>query len=752
MRSIFTFITRHPLAALFISLVVTAPFAYYFPKVETANNIDYVTVEGNKEIEFNEAFQDEFGTEELFLITFKQSNIFQAKWLTIIKNITDEIESWTNIEDVYSLTNVDDIIGEEDFFEIKKFLDPIPDSLEGLEAKKKFATSNPIYREMVISGNGQTAAIIVEPVLDDVPDEFRRPLMEKVFELLRVYEEQYGLTFYIVGKTFINLRLGESIVKDMSFFIPVSYVAMVIIAALIFMNIRIALLSFLNILVTLLATFGMMAILGITMNNFTGLAPTIIMALSLASAIHVFSHYKHHQHHLPPKQALIEALMETYKPSLFTILTTGIGFASLTISHIPPIREFGIIAAIGIGLIFFYTFFWLPALMVLVIKKPLPVRKDLHQRMRSWLEKWGEQSNRYAKPLFWINVLVLLVALGLIPRIPVDTHLIDWFREGTDVQINNDFVDANLVPISSFALSLKGEADAFKNPENLNYIEKMQKYLNSRSDIKKTLSFNDFIKDMNESFHNENPEYYRIPESRELVAQYLILYNSDDIEEYINSDYSHARIMVRTVHHGSKAIRKQIGEIRAFVRSNSPPVGLAVRVTGDGAEEIELSRELVDNQIITLIITIVAISILLFLVFMSWKLGFISLLPNLFPVIINFGLMGLLKMPLNSGTALISATVFGIVVDDTIHLLYHYQKERRSGVTIPESIHRAMVVKGAAVITTSVILFCGFIVTLRGTMIPIIQFGVLSSIIMVTALIGDLVFLPAVLNLQKKNS
>ncbi len=752
MKKLFTFFVYHPLLTLAAVLLLSFPFLLALPQLKTANNIDFVTVDNNAEITFYKHFKKVFGVEEMFVIVFKEQDIFQPRWLTMIQQLTDELSSWDTVDQVHSLTNVDDIIGGRDYFEVKKFLEQVPSHPNSLSEKKAVALANPLYRNLLISKDGRTAAIVVEPVINEQNEDFRVDLFKKVNALLAPYQTQDKVHFYIAGPSFINLRLGESIVRDMEHFIPVSFVAMVIIAALIFLNLRIAFLSFLNMGVAMVCTFGFMSLAHITMNNFTGLAPTIIMAISLASVIHIFSHYKHYQHSQPPREAMIAALMETYRPSLFTVLTTGIGFSSLTISHIPPIREFGAVAAVGIAFIFIITFSFAPAMMSLVLRRPFPPREDLHHRLRSWMIKLGAFLQRHARPVFWAHLAAMVLSLALIPRIPIDTNLVDWFKPGTDVRTATDFIDRQLVPVSTLSLDLSGPEDAFKEPVNLNYLDRVQAYMRTRPDIKKTLSFADFIKDMNQSFHGEDPAYYRIPESRALVAQYMLLYDSDDIDEYITSDYSRARLLMRTIYHGSHDLGLQVASMQDYLKKNPPPPDLQVHVTDAGTEVIQIAKELVSNQIITLILTVVSISILLFLVFLSWKLGFISLIPNIFPVVLNFGIMGLLKIPLNTGTALISATVFGIVVDDTIHLLYHYQAERKAGIPATEAIQRAMMVKGPAVVTTSVVLFCGFAVAVMGTMMPVVQFGILTSLIMVTALMGDLLFMPAVLNLLPNRS
>ncbi len=253
---------------------------------------------------------------------------------------------------------------------------------------------------------------------------------------------------------------------------------------------------------------------------------------------------------------------------------------------------------------------------------------------------------------------------------------------------------------------------------------------------------------MHMSFHNEDRSYYSIPDSRQLIAQYLLLYDSEDTEDFINSDYDHARMAVRLGTYSSSEQALIIDEIREYVGLIEHP-GLSVRVTGQSVQDVNIVEALVSGQIYSLSIALAVISLIMFLVLKSASLGLISLIPNFFPILLNFGLMGLLGIPLNTATALIAAVAIGIAVDDTIHFLHHYNKMRRQGNSASIAVERTMLVKGRALMSSSAILCLGFGVLLFSSFMPVVYFGLLSAIIMIAAVIGDLIILPAILMCKK---
>jgi hypothetical protein len=258
------------------------------------------------------------------------------------------------------------------------------------------------------------------------------------------------------------------------------------------------------------------------------------------------------------------------------------------------------------------------------------------------------------------------------------------------------------------------------------------------------ISFADFIKEMNEAFHSEDPNYYRIPDTRALVAQYLLLYDSEDTADFVNESYDHARISVRISRHSTADQEIIIENIKGFIAKMTRNE-IDIRITGRALQDVNTIDALVKGQVYSLGLAACVIGVIMFLVLRSFSIGCLSMIPNLFPIVLNFGVMGALGIPLNTATALIAAVALGIAVDDTIHFLTEYKDRRSAGSSLADSVREVMIVKGRAIVSSSFILCIGFGVLLLSRFGPTMNFGALSAVIMITALIGDLIVLPAVL-------
>ena len=333
-------------------------------------------------------------------------------------------------------------------------------------------------------------------------------------------------------------------------------------------------------------------------------------------------------------------------------------------------------------------------------------------------------------------------------KIKVETNLLKFFKQTSPVRIALSHIEKRLSGISTVDISLKAnKTDAFKIPANIHIIKKIENFLNHQKGVDVTLSFVDFIKDMNQSFHNEDKKYYTIPKSGKLISQYMLIYNSDDINDFMNSDFNHARISVRTHLYSSAEQKYLIKDIKQFVLKIKKS-GLDIKVSGRAVQNVNTIDSLVHGQIVSLSLASGIIFLVIFLVLGSIKAGLLSIIPNFFPIILNFGIMGAFNIPLNTATSLISVVAIGIAVDDTIHFLFEYKKQRELGKNTSEALDRVITRKGRAILTSSFILCIGFGVMVFSRFMPIVNFGMLSAIIMVTALIGDILILPSILYLH----
>ena len=314
-----------------------------------------------------------------------------------------------------------------------------------------------------------------------------------------------------------------------------------------------------------------------------------------------------------------------------------------------------------------------------------------------------------------------------------------------------DFIDTRLNGANTIEISIQHKnGESLITPEILNTIDRIETYLADLPIVGTTTSVNTFIKQMNKSFHAEDPQFYAIPESREMIAQYMFIYGGDEMYNFLNDTYAWTRISARISEHSSKKLKAYINGIQDFIENKIDDQNLEIRITGRTFLVNKLVKGIVDSQVNSLALAFIVIFATLFIVFKSFKLGLLSLIPNSLPILFNLGLMGVTGIPLNTATAIISAVVIGIAVDDTIHFLTVYQSGRNQKMSMGEAAIKAMRIKGEPIMLTSFILCCGFGVMVFSSFVPTIQFGFLSAVIMISAMVCDLVILPALMFYAKK--
>jgi hypothetical protein len=736
-------ITRYKFLFLFLSILVALPFLIHLPKVKTVDNVDYFTLENDPDRVFYENFKQIFGNDEFFVIAIKKDPLFTRENLELLKQITNDIEMINGVREVKSMANVNDTIGEDDFFMVRPFLEDIPEEPDNLNKLKQSALNNPLYSKNLISTDGKTAAIVVSVYERPEDPGFRKKLLKTCDAVLKKYENRTG-KIYKAGWTTTNLYLSQYMKQDISTFIPITYIFITLAVFLFFRNIYLTGVAVLNISICMGSTMGLFPIFGITLNNVTSIVPPLVMALALCDIVHIFSHLGQ----IPPESSTMEnaianTLKKVFWPCFLTTLTTAVGFISLYLSEIPPIKDFAVVASCGMIFEFFFSFVFMPPVLLLFDKNKIFNRREVKRPLHNLLKKTSEFVFKDYKIICLGGLVVVLTALWLATMIRVETNLLDYFKPTDKVRQSINFVETNLAGIGTLDISLaSNNQDGFKEPKNLRTIEDIQNFSKSLEGVDKVISFADFIKDMNQSFHNEDPGEYKVPGSKALVSQYLLLYDSDDIDDFVNGSFDHTRISLRLSHHSSGGQKKIIQSIQQFI-DKLDTSDLKIRITGRALQDVNTINSLVKGQVYSLATAACIIIAIMFFVLRSISLGLISIIPNLFPIILNFGIMGALDVPLDTATALISAVAIGIAVDDTIHFLSQVKSNLMEQSDIKAAIDGAIQTKGKAIILSSLILCLGFSVMVFSRFVPTINFGALSSVIMITAVIGDILLLPS---------
>lgn len=749
LAALVSWVPRRPYLAMVLCTAFFTFFAAHIPYARQVNNVDYFTIENEDYIYFQN-FKRIFPKSEFFTVTFKDHDIFTVKNLTLIRKLTEDFLEMPEVIDVRSLANVDYTVGDDELFTVRKFLESVPTDPAELQKLKQEALAEPLYVQNIISKDGKTTSLAVFVNENKEDDSYRRALLQKVDEILDKYRGEAQTDFHLVGWTVTNLALSQTLNRDLMTFLPLTYIFISGTIYFIFRNFTLVALAVVNLSVCMISIVGLFGVTGITINNLTSIALPVGITLCLADTIHIFSHLdRQHLLKFPDHRSALSALLgSVVRPCLFTSLTTAIGFGSLAVSSISAMQDFATIACIAMVFEFFYSFFLLPALISVCDpnKTFASIDSASDARLNRFLHGLFDFVKRRYKAILGAALVISALGGWFTLKVPVETNLIKYFRESSLLRRSIDFVERNLGGMSPLDISLTAaQEDGFKDPQAILYIDRLSTFIKSTRGIDSVITLADFFKEMNKSFHAEKEEFYTVPDSLNQIEQYLLLYDGKDLRDVVNSSFDHTRISARMTLHSTREQEAVLRAIDDFVVKNPPPSGITVRQTGFAVDFVNVAHEMVDSQISSFGTAVLIICGLMSFFLRSIRMGVLSLVPNVFPIFLTFGLMGLVGIPLDTGTVMIASIALGIACDDTVHFLFDYQAQMRSGLTRPEALRHVILHKGRAIVATSIILTLGFIVLIFGDFVPIVNFGTLCSFTMLTAISGDLLLLPSII-------
>ena len=555
------------------------------------------------------------------------------------------------------------------------------------------------------------------------------------------------LALYQSGMPLVSEALAEYTQKDFFYLTPIT---MLVIAALLlafFRNLQCVLLPLACVALAILWTFGLMAWTGIPVSMLTIIVPVFLIAVGTAYCLHICADYLEQ-----PRGDAVEATHHTTLrvafPVTLAVLTTMIGIGSLGVNPITAIREFASFACFGLLslLVIVLTFF--PAVLALL---PLPQKATsragmldtLIDRLLAWLVSLNL---KYRKPILLAIIGIGILGLAGMFLIRVETNPVAYFRPGTPV--SRHFHDIYHDMSGSFPINVtvaSSMKDYFEIPSNLAHVVRLQEFLDQQPGVDKTVSLADYLMLVNYVTNDNNPKFYALPqdpyEMRYLLNNFKMLLGNDLLQRFLSADYSKVNILMLT-HIASSSNFLATREAILDHAAAHPEPGLHVQVTGLGMVIAASSHLLTTGQVKSLAVSLVLIFIVMVALFLSSKVGLIALLPNIFPIVINFGLMGWLGIPLSVATSLIAGVAIGLAVDDTIHYLVRYNSEFKKDLDKDRAMRDTVLHVGRPIILTSVTIGLGFAVLIFSHFQPTAIFGLLMMITMAAALVGDLMLLP----------
>ena len=684
------------------------------------------------------------GDDTLVLAIVDPKGVFHEERLRAIKRMTERIEEVDGVHHAVSLANALNIRSSDDELRIEPFLpEHIPRDPAALRRILEEALDNPVYAGNLVSRDGTATAVVVH--LRDIPErEFLDFAIDR--RVRRIAEEEGGdATIWMTGSASIKAESSRTLLADLAQTAPIIVAIMGVVALVSFRSLRGVVVSLATIVIALVWTLAVIAVTVGKLNVVTVLVPPLILVVGFAYAVHVVSAYYaslREQREEANGGDVLAALRHVALPVLLTGATTAAGFLSLSVSPLGAIKQFALASTVGVISATVVAVTFAPALLQ-VLPAPRRLRTGSSgARLDRLFEALARFDHRHRGAIFAAAALVGVISLLGMTRIQVSTDFVSNFEPDSPVRRNFDAVNESLEGATVFYVVLRADyANAFTEPVNLLEVQKLQTWLEAQDEIGGTTSLVDYLMLINRGFHDDDPEFLRIPKSQRLSSQLLLVGANDEIWSFTDSRYQTVNVHVR-----SKA--SESGELAALVdrieeHLEALPARIEATVTGYTVLLTRTIDDIAFGQALSLSMAFLVIYAILSLLFTSPRVGLIALLPNLLPVVVYFGVLGLTGVTLNATTGLVACLVLGIAVDDTIHYLARFNVEAKRWADEAKGVVEALRTVGRPITYTTVALCLGFLVLTTASLRNLVEFGALASFTLFVAWLMDVTFTPA---------
>ena len=687
----------------------------------------------------------------LFVLEPRDGNVFTRKTLALVEELTEKAWQIPYSNRVDSITNFQYTEAKGDDLSVHNLIENAASlSDTDLDHIKKIALNEPLLIRRLVSDKAHVTAINITVQLPRKDQHQETPQIVSFVRKMadEVRRDHPDVNVYLTGMVMMNNAFSESAKGDMQSIVPVSFAAMLILLALFVGGFSGTLSTLLVILFSIVSAMGIGAYLGMPLSPPSSTSPTIILTIAIANCVHILVTFRlGMRQSLEKNTALIESLRINLQPVFLASLTTTLGFLTMNFSDVPPFGHLGNFVSIGVIVSFFLSVTLLPALISLL---PARVPKNVGKK-DIIMSRLGDFVVKYRTHLLWgIAVLVILLVSAL-PRNKLNDIFVNYFDKSITFRTDTDFTTNNLTGTYNIAYSLEsGEPGGISNPAFMNEAAAFADWYRAQPETLHVDSYTDTMKRLNKNMHGDNEQMYRLPDRRDLAAQYLLLYEMSlpyglDLNNEINVDKSATRMIATLKTLSTNDLIALEQRAQNWLKKNAPDIKQA-KGTGTSIMFAHIGKRNIKSMLVGTTVALIMISVVLLLALRSFKIGMVSLIPNLVPAAMGFGLWGLTVGEIGLALSVVASMTLGIVVDDTVHFLSKYLRARRELNLDPQSAVRyTFRTVGRALIITSVVLVVGFLVLSTSNFELNSGMGLLTAIVIAFALLADLLLLPPLL-------
>ncbi len=686
----------------------------------------------------------------LFVLAPQDGSVFSPKTLAAVVELTEKAWQTPFSGRVDSISNFQYSHAEEDDLIVADLVqNPMGLTDADLEQIEQIALSEPQLINNAVSSSGDVTSVRVNILkqgesIDEIPKiaAFSR-------NLAKDFRQKYpDIDLHLTGGVMLDNAFGEAGQKDMATLVPLMFFTLVIVVGLALRSYIGTVGTLLVILLSMFTGLGLAGWLGITLTTASVNAPTIILTLAVADSVHLLvTAFQQMRQGKAKLQAIAESVRVNLQPVFLTSITTAIGFLSMNFSDAPPFRDLGNIVAMGVLAAFVYSVMFLPAMLAVL---PMRIKQQTSRPAFFSFEKLADLVVNQRRTILWGMSVLILALIAAISNIELNDQFIKYFSKRYEIRQATDFVQENLTGWDIIQYSLDaGEAGGINDPAYLAKVESFANWYRNQPKVVHVDTITDTMKRLNKNMHGDDSSYYRLPAQRDLAAQYLLLYEMSlpfglDLNNRINVDKSATRVLVTLRNTNTREQRQMDEKARQWLQANAP----SMYTYGSGLAIIwaHISERNINSMLGATFGALVLISVILIFALKSFRIGVLSLIPNLAPAAMAFGIWGLLMGRVGLGLSIVASMTLGIVVDDTVHFLSKYLRARREYEMSPaEAVRYSYKTVGTAMLITTVALVAGFSVLAFSGFKMNGDMGMMAALTISLALVLDFFYLPILL-------
>ncbi len=729
-------------------------------------------------------FRNQFGRDEMIILAIKPANVFNLEFIARLRTLHDELENNVpNLDDITSLVNVRNTRGEADELIVEDLLENPPKTKEGLLALKQRVLTNPLYKNLIISEDGLFTTIVIktsayssegteEQALEGFEDtkiepsaNQDRPFLtdaensETVNAVRRIVAKYNSADFpvMVAGSPVFIHDLKQTIKRDMRKFVVLAILTIGLVLFILFRRLSGVVLPLLVVVLSLLSTVGLMAFFGVPIKLPTQILPSFLLAVGVGDSVHVLAVFYHRLSHTRDKQeAITYAMGHSGLAIVMTSLTTAAGLLSFSTSEVAPMADLGIFASAGVILALIYTTMLLPPLIAIIpvrveIKSSEKARQATMDRILTAIADFST-----GKP--WLIVItsaiIIIISFGLASQLRFSHNPMKWLPESMEIKRATVLLDEKLKGTMAAEIILDtGKENGLYDPGFLNKLDKLEREMEKMRQgdlfVGKAISLPDMVKEINRALNENRDDHYTIPHDRKLIAQELLLFEnsgSDDLEDLVDSQFSKVRLTLKVPWLDAYMYGKFIGALQKKLDRTFDGIA-KVKVTGMMPLMARTLSAAITSAGESYLIAFIVITLMMIVFIGDLKIGLLSMIPNLGPIIITMGFMKAAGFPLDMFTMLIGSIAIGLAVDDTVHFMHNFRRYHHDTGDVNEAVRNTLLTTGRAMMVTTMVLSLGFFIFMFATMNNLFNFGLLTGITIIMALLADFFLAPAIMSL-----